>query len=402
MQRLRSLQTKARYTQIPNDAIDRLPDLNSVGLLATYLRHHDNFEFDLKKYLRGKPGVGEAAGYKARTTLIRAGYLVQVKVQHSHRGWFHTDIWRTSEPFTEEDLAEIARRYVIGSCVELPIDTGKTREYVPTSVTVLWVEMTSFRGVEVSDSDDAEPQTSPPTTPVDNSATGTQHTVKDQVTPDRGFSGPGRPDPGAPVPGFPVPGAPGSYKKKKENTKNKPSPGRQATRARAGRVPACLPGADDFPSVRTGRPKTPPGATPPSSGEELLSRLPARLATPQVRRQHARRVDALLDAGWDPEDLRLRWMVECDGNVGPGRLVKALRDTPAAPSVYQDAYSLESSAAVTTHASGRASAPVPWCGECESPTCRRVSVEVEVEVYRGRPQGALTEQIAPCPKCGPK
>lgn len=190
MQRLRSLHTKSRYTQVSNSAIDRLPDLNSLGLLVTYLRHHDNYHFDLKTFLRSKAGVGEKAGYKARRTLIEFGYLVQVKYRHSYRGRFHTEIWRSAEPFTVADLVKIADEYVVGSRKLLPLGDDDA----DLEVVVRWVEVTSFRGVEVFGGRDlpAEP-------------------VGEQCSPVPGLAGTAPPGTAEP----------GTYKKNSENTEEK-------------------------------------------------------------------------------------------------------------------------------------------------------------------------------------
>ncbi|MFD3431221.1 hypothetical protein, partial [Nocardia fluminea] len=190
MQRLRSLHGKDKYTQVSNAAIDTLPDLNSIGLLAAYLRHHDDYVFDFKTWIRNKPGVGEQAGYKARTTLIQHGYLVQVKFNHSYRGQFRTEIWRSAEPFTEDDLTAIRRHYAIGSRVNIPIGTASDNgEQITMNVEVKWFEVTSFRGEEVYRAADKTAQPSA-SAPVDNSASGpvdnSAKKVKPQVAPDRG------------------------------------------------------------------------------------------------------------------------------------------------------------------------------------------------------------------------
>ncbi|WP_280429778.1 helix-turn-helix domain-containing protein [Nocardia brasiliensis] len=97
----------------------------------------------------------------------------------------------------------------------------------------------------------------------------------------------------------------------------------RAREAVAAELPACLPDESN---------ETPaPQEAEPSPGAMLLARLPRRLATPQVIRQHGPRVDLLLTSGWPPDALYRRLATECDGNTGPGRLVTAIRDTPDAP-----------------------------------------------------------------------
>ena len=286
MQRLRTLHHKQRFTQIANDAIDRLPDLNSVGLLAVYLRHHDSYAFDLKRFLREKSGVGEQAGYKARATLIDYGYIVQVKFRHSYRGRFFTDIYRSADPHTDDDYAELMRRYAPGARVTIPIGTDATGQVIEKVVTIRWAEITSWKGVELVSA------VSPASAAMTFS----------QVAPDPGFPGPGQPGPGEP----------GTYKKKKEKTNKK-------TNTRE----ACLPSVDKLPPppptsvcTPTPRPPAPPrarreeGEAPPPTthpkAAEFVRQLPTGTKAPSKahRRALTAEIARLLDAGADPAKLR--------------------------------------------------------------------------------------------------
>lgn len=215
MQRLRSLHHKNRYTQLANDAIDTLPDLESLGLLATILRHSDEFDFQMSVLIKSKPGLGADRAYKARRTLVEHGYVVQVKFKHTYRGRFCTDIYRSAEPHTAEDLALLRERYAPGQTVTLADDNGQEQV-----VTVTWAEVTSALGQERILADE----------PVDNSAAGetsaTTKPAKPQVAPDPGFPGSGRPGSGPPGSGPPDPGEPGSFKEdcSEESEKEDPDP----------------------------------------------------------------------------------------------------------------------------------------------------------------------------------
>jgi hypothetical protein len=293
--------------------MDRLPDLNSLGLLNHYLRHSDDFDFDLKRFLRGKPGIGEKAGYKARTTLIAYGYLVQIKFRHSYRGRFFTEVYRSAEPHTDAELAELVDRYTPGRQVVIPVEHDDAGRPVEQVVTITWAEMTSYRGVElVTDSGECIPEPEKP-------KRGTR--AKAQVTPDRAFPGTGEPGTGRPGTGVPGPGESGSLKETKEEPQQEQEPsGRQATSPTYAAPPAAAPAC--LPEVAQPEPET--------DGAALLRRLPPRLATPQVIRQHHQRITELL-AVWSADALYRRLVLECDGNTGPGRLVQAIRDIPAEP-----------------------------------------------------------------------
>ncbi|WP_051133622.1 hypothetical protein [Nocardia paucivorans] len=151
----------------------------------------------------------------------------------------------------------------------------------------------------------------------------------------------GRDQDGKPGVGKPGVGKPGVINKTEIKTEIKA--GRQVTDLTsaaapnaAEAAPACLPvdvsNTDRNRGRRRGEHDTAPAA-PDSAGAALLARLPERLATPQVIRQHHRAVSALLAGGWSADALYRRLCAECDGQAGPGRLVRAIRDTPPAPPV---------------------------------------------------------------------
>ena len=198
MQRLRSLRQKVRYTQLANDAIDRLPSLESVGLLATILRHDDAFEFDMALLIKRKPNLGEKRAYHARRELINHGYLVQLRFQHTYRGRFGTDIFRAAEPHTADDLEELRTRYTPGAQIVITDDTGAERVE-----TVTWAEMTSPVGVE---------QLGRTELTTSSGESSDASSVKPQVAPDRALPGSGTPRPGTPRPGTPSLGTSGSFK----------------------------------------------------------------------------------------------------------------------------------------------------------------------------------------------
>lgn len=224
MQRLRSLHHKNRYTQLANDAIDTLPDLESIGLLATILRHSDEFDFQMSVLIKSKPGLGADRAYKARKTLVKHGYVVQVKFKHTYRGRFCTDIYRSAEPHTEEDLELLRQRYAPGQTTSLVDEDGQER-----LVTITWAELTSALGAERINN---EP-------PVDNSAEEEppkpSEATKQQVAPDTGFPGSGQPGSGQPGSGRPDPGQPGSLKENRSEESERENPDPDA-RARDGRT----------------------------------------------------------------------------------------------------------------------------------------------------------------------
>lgn len=184
MQRLRTLRQKARYTQLANDAIDRLPSLEAVGLLATILRHDDAFEFDMALLIKRKPRLGKDKAYRARAELIEHGYLVQVRFQHSYRGQFWTDVYRAAEPHTSDDLQELRRRYTPGQRVVITDDQG--RDHVAR---VTWAEMRSASGMEVLPAEfgSSAPSSAP-------------SSAKPQVGPTSGYPEVGQPEVGNPEP----------------------------------------------------------------------------------------------------------------------------------------------------------------------------------------------------------
>lgn len=204
MQRLRSLRQTTRYTQLSNDAIDRLPSLESIGLLATILRHDDAFEFDMATLIRSKPKLGKTHAYNARRDLVKHGYIVQVKFKHTYRGRFVTDIYRAAEPHTAEDLDELRRRYTPGAQQVITDDDGHQRVE-----TVIWAEVTGGTGSEQL-GDNAKP--------VENSA-------KPQVAPDSALPESGQPESGQPESRQPDVGEAEPYKEhQSEKQKEHPHP----------------------------------------------------------------------------------------------------------------------------------------------------------------------------------
>lgn len=149
MQRLRTLHPERHFTQIPNEALDTLPDLESVGLLAHLLRHRDDFEFDLQKLVATKPGVTRRTASRARAQLISHGYLVIVKFRHDFRGRFSTEVYRSAAPHTDSDLAELASRYTLGTGIQVPIGSDEKGDTIWKKVTITWAQIESWRGTEL-------------------------------------------------------------------------------------------------------------------------------------------------------------------------------------------------------------------------------------------------------------
>ncbi|WP_367139566.1 hypothetical protein [Saccharothrix sp. HUAS TT1] len=154
MQRLRSLHPE-KYTPVSNTAMDRLPDLLSLGLLAHVLRHKDDWDFKLAKLVEEKPGLTRRDASKARATLIEYGYYVVVKYRHDHKGQFATDVYRAAEPHTDEDMELLAGRYKPGSYTQIPVldrngeavrDARGVLVQLPATIT--WAVIESWRGEE--------------------------------------------------------------------------------------------------------------------------------------------------------------------------------------------------------------------------------------------------------------
>jgi hypothetical protein len=198
--RLRTLRPTL-YVQVPHAALDALPDLNSPGLLAHILRHDDDWDFSLDRLLASKAGVGKQAGYKAMRTLVAYGYIVKVKWQDAGGHW-HTEMFRSADPHTDADLAEIAAMFTAGTATTIVrIKHGKARQVATTirggALVVSW------RGDEkVTD------------------------LVKAQFAPTSGFPTVGEPTTGGPTVGFPA------VQENNNQNNNKNREGEEGARAR--------------------------------------------------------------------------------------------------------------------------------------------------------------------------
>ena len=339
MQRLRSLHHKNRYTQLANDAIDRLPDLESVGLLATILRHSDDFDFQMSVLIKSKPGLGEKRAYQARTTLIEHGYVVQVKFKHTYRGRFCTDVYRSAEPHTHDDLALLRERYQPGNNLAFADEDGRER-----LVTITWSEITSAAGRERIQGP----------APVDNSASNDQQSsgreAKPQVVPDPAMAGSGTAGPGVPGPATADPGEARSFKEDcSESEREHPDPD--------GRTDE--PASEDH----NGGPH-----------REAAVRLRARMNLAKVGAQPAQvrkvesAVERLLDAGFAEAVVEQH----AQRKLGEANTCKYLLNGLAPEHVVE--------------APGAAAAPPPahsvpaWCGECDregrdKPAMRRIEID---------------------------
>ena len=325
MQRLRSLHHKNRYTQIANDAIDRLPDLESVGLLATILRHSDDFDFQMSVLIKSKPGLGKKRAYAARTTLIEHGYVVQVKFKHTYRGRFCTDIYRSAEPHTAEDLALLRERYALGREVALTDDDGQER-----LVTIIWAEITSAAGVETRASSE-EAGGSP----------------KSQVAPDSALAEPRTGESGTPEP-------------------------------RTGDVGVPEPFKEDWSEESEGEHPDPDGRTdqgaPSGEQHEAAARIRSRLqlskvgAQPKQVRQIEAALERLLETGFTPRAVELH----AQHKLNEANTCKYLLNGLDPEYVEEPA-----PAAV---AAARPEPVPPWCGECDRegrdrPALRRIEID---------------------------
>lgn len=179
MHRLRTLRPDRNFTQLPNEALDLLPDLASPGLLAHVLRHRDDFEFTVPDLVLRKPGVTRREASKARGTLIRFRYLVYVRYRIDYRGQFCTDMWRSAYPHTEDEVEEIITRYRHGALTQIPLLDADNLPVLDAhdrplmrTVTITWAQVEFWRGKEVLNPDGTLPAPTAavaPVKPVDNS-----------------------------------------------------------------------------------------------------------------------------------------------------------------------------------------------------------------------------------------
>mgnify|MGYP001164603766 CR=1 FL=1 len=108
-----------RFAQVPNEAVDTLPDLNSIGLLTTMLRHAPGYRFTVGDVIAQKraipgPKLGKSVAYGAMATLIAHRWAARIKYMCAG-GHFHTALFRTATRFTDEDLRTIAHRFTEGT-----------------------------------------------------------------------------------------------------------------------------------------------------------------------------------------------------------------------------------------------------------------------------------------------
>lgn len=116
MNRLRRFKPRT-WTNVANEAIDNLPDLLAVGLLAQMLRYPDDYRLDMDSLAKRKPGNSRKGLYAAMKLLVTYGYVVKVKFQ-VERGRWATETLLFEEPCTAEELGQIAEMYRPGSRVE--------------------------------------------------------------------------------------------------------------------------------------------------------------------------------------------------------------------------------------------------------------------------------------------
>ncbi|OLT25844.1 hypothetical protein BJF83_22445 [Nocardiopsis sp. CNR-923] len=112
MQHLTQLRPLRGFTQVPNAALDTLPDLNSIGLLNVVLRHDEQWHFTLDQLIAEKrripgPTLGRDVAYKAMRTLVAHRWVAKVRYRDLG-GHFHTAVFRTVTPFTEATTSRCA------------------------------------------------------------------------------------------------------------------------------------------------------------------------------------------------------------------------------------------------------------------------------------------------------
>lgn len=112
-----------QYASVPNEAVDTLPDLNSIGLLTTMLRHAPGYRFTVSDVIAKKrkipgPRLGKDAAYGAMDTLISHRWACRVRFMCAKGHWL-TGIFRTHTRFTDDDFREVCRRFSAGTPVRV-------------------------------------------------------------------------------------------------------------------------------------------------------------------------------------------------------------------------------------------------------------------------------------------
>lgn len=193
-----------RYAQVPHEALDGLPDLNSVGMLATMLRHQPNFPFTVERVIKQKkqipgPKLGETVAYGAMTTLIKHRWAARVKFRCAG-GHMHTSLFRTAQQFTAEDYRTICERFIANTEKVLHCRGCSKDPQIPVRTTIRpgatlqWAHSPEKHGTPISE-----------LLAPDGPLTGSRN-------PGTGVTSANEPVPGNPGTGAPGPGNPGTFK----------------------------------------------------------------------------------------------------------------------------------------------------------------------------------------------
>ncbi|MFD6097176.1 hypothetical protein ACFVWN_20485 [Nocardiopsis flavescens] len=201
MQHLTQLRPLRGFTQIPNAALDGLPDLNSIGLLSVVLRHDEEYHWTLDQLIAEKrripgPVLGRDVAYKAMRTLIAHRWVGKIRYRDAG-GHFHTAVFRTVVQFSDDDYREMCSLYVEGT--EMWLSCSGCDEDAPV--------LTRIKGT-------AEIECALGRLPIN-------HPVFAQVATTTGFPEAGEPEAGGPTGGRPARGKPTVFKNNSENTKQK-------------------------------------------------------------------------------------------------------------------------------------------------------------------------------------
>lgn len=218
-----------RYAQVPHEALDGLPDLNSIGMLSIMLRHRADFPFTVDRVIKQKkaipgPKLGETVAYGAMTTLIEHRWAARVKFRCAG-GHMHTSIFRTAQQFTLDDYREICGRFLAGTEKILHCKGCSDDPKIPVRTTIRagaslqWAKDTSKNGTPIADL--LAPGGALALTPA-------------LEIPGTGVTSNDAPVPGFPGTGVPVTGAPGTFK----NNSGEQEGEEGDARARAGGDPS--------------------------------------------------------------------------------------------------------------------------------------------------------------------
>lgn len=285
-----------RHAAVPNATVDDLTSRNllAVAVLTNFIRHADKYGMTLTKLIDQAGVQGEAAISRAYNTCVAAGYMGRVEFTYEkpagdtgRNGRRATYSYVSRVPLTDDQFADVVRRYTPGKFVMTPIGTGAKDEngrevYELRRVRVLAAEIYCHLGAQRIDRDglltehtnrrggksraareraarqaakDAGEQPTTPEPGKPGSGESSENDLKPQVPPE---------------PGSPDSGGPGSIKKTNENTKEDQDAPASLRSLGTWQTPPQAPGFTT--SVTEGSPKHGETSKTGSAGDPLHAR----------------------------------------------------------------------------------------------------------------------------------